>query len=95
MHETHSFYLYLVVIFRRKKFSITNYETRHTNKNSTDQIGRGLKIQHDGRESFKRMFPAVINNNILSGKNTFHERKKMTLRNKFKEIRYGKNRLKL
>lgn len=58
-----------------KKFSITSNEARHTNKNSTDQIGRGLKIQHDGRKSFRRMFPTVINNKISSGKNTFHNLK--------------------
>jgi len=41
----------------------------------TDQIVRGLKAQHDRRKSFRRMFPTVINNNISSGKNTFHNLK--------------------
>lgn len=45
---------------------------------------------------FRWMFSTVINNNILSGKNTFHDpkdKKKMTVNNKFKETRCGKKSL--
>lgn len=37
----------------------------------------GWKFKHDRRKSFRRMFTTVINNNVLSGKNTIiHDRKK-------------------